>query len=73
MKTKYRMKKWRRRRLDFANLSELFELPNIEDPQFWEGKIMDETEKWKTRSIKLSPWCCLRLPKNRSPPPDMRS
>ena len=35
------------------DLNELFELPDVTDPTFWDRKIMEKTEKWDKRTIQL--------------------
>ena len=35
------------------DLTEVFELPDVTDPTFWDGKIMEKTEKWEKRTIQL--------------------
>ena len=36
------------------DLLEVFDLPDVTDPSFWDGKIKGETEKWDKRTIQLT-------------------
>ena len=35
-------------------LLEVFDLPDVTDPSFWDGKIKGKTEKWDKRTIQLT-------------------
>ena len=36
------------------DLLEVFDLPDVTDPSFWDGKIKGKTEKWEKRTIQLT-------------------